>query len=218
MAKNADKTRNTDKENGTRFIERGFMPAVILTIIAIVSVALLALTEYTTAEARAEQQQYMADANKIIIFTEADSFPAEELDNAGASLEKGNAVDLSGDDSKIDEVYLAEKDGKIIGILISTNPLGYGGRIGLLLGYDLEGNIVNLTIDAKTQTAGLGTKVADKDFTQQFSGFNARDNVTTSINDGFEVDIISGATISSNAVIKGINAANAAVSQMLGLN
>ena len=64
------------------------MPAVILTIIAVVSITLLALTEYTTADARAYQEQFMADTNKRAIFIDADSFPAEELDRAGASLEE----------------------------------------------------------------------------------------------------------------------------------
>lgn len=218
MAKKAKKPSNSENDKSIQFIDRGFMPAVILTIIAIISVALLALTEYVTADARAKQIQYMEDANKRIIFTEADSFPAEDLENVGASLEGGNAVDLSGEGSLIQEVFLVEEDGETVGILITANPVGYGGAVGLMLGYDLEGNSVGLTIDASTQTAGLGDRVAkDEEFTQQFSGFNARDNISTTPNAGFEVDVISGATVSSNAVIKGINAANEAVSQMLGL-
>lgn len=215
MAKNEAKIPNT--KNKTKFIERGFMPALILTIIAIVSVAMLALTESITADARAEQQQFLADTNKRIIFSEADSFPAEKLDNAGASLPGGHVIDLSGDESVIDAVYLVEEDEEIVGLLISANPLGYSGRVGLLLGYDLEGNFVNLTVDAQSQTAGLGTKIATEEFTRQFSNFSARDTLTTSPDQGFQVDVISGATISSNAVIKGINAANTAVNQMLGL-
>lgn len=215
MAKNEAKIPNT--KNKTKFIERGFMPALILTIIAIVSVAMLALTESITADARAEQQQFLADTNKRIIFSEADSFPAEKLDNAGASLPGGHVIDLSGDESVIDAVYLVEEDEEIVGLLISANPLGYSGRVGLLLGYDLEGNFVNLTVDAQSQTAGLGTKIATEEFTRQFSNFSARDTLTTSPDQGFQVDVISGATISSNAVIKGINAANTVVNQMLGL-
>ncbi|NLC25730.1 MAG: FMN-binding protein [Fastidiosipila sp.] len=215
MAKNEAKIPNT--KNKTKFIERGFMPALILTIIAIVSVAMLALTESITADARAEQQQFLADTNKRIIFSEADSFPAEKLDNAGASLPDGHVIDLSGDESVIDAVYLVEEDEEIVGLLISANPLGYSGRVGLLLGYDLEGNFVNLTVDAQSQTAGLGTKIATEEFTRQFNDFSARDTLTTSPDQGFQVDVISGATISSNAVIKGINAANTAVKQMLGL-
>ncbi len=217
MAKNVDKPNNTANEDGMKFIERGIMPAVILTIIAIVSVALLALTEYTTADARAEQQQSREDANKRIIFTDADRFPAEDLDEAGASLPGGNTVDLSGV-STIEAVYMAEKDDEVIGILIAANPLGYGGgRIGLMLGYDLEGNLFNLTVDAQSQTAGLGTKVAEEDFTDQLIGINASGTVSTSSDSDFEVDGISGATTSAEAVLRGINIANEAVSQMLGL-
>ena len=216
MAKNVDKPNKTANE-GMKFIERGIMPAVILTIIAIVSVALLALTEYTTADARAEQQQLMEDVNKRIIFTDADSFPAEDLDEAGVSLPGGHAVDLS-DVSTIEAVYMAEKEDEVVGILIAANPLGYGGgRIGLMLGYDLEGNLFNLTVGAQSQTAGLGTKVAEEDFTGQLIGINASGTVSTSGDSDFEVDGISGATTSAEAVLRGINIANEAVSQMLGL-
>ena len=217
MAKKADKTHNAADKDKTKFIERGFMPAIILTIIAVVSITLLAFTESITAEARAYQQQVMADANKRAIFIDAASFPAEELDSAGASLEGGNAVDLSGDDSIIHEVYLAEKDGSNIGILITAKPVGYGGALTIMLGYDLEGNMVGLTIDASTQTAGLGTKVGEEDFTGKLSGFNAADTVSSDNNASFQVDGGSGATISSSAVFKGINAANKAAHQILGL-
>lgn len=217
MAKNADKSHNTAGEDKTRFIERGFMPAIILTLIAVVSIALLALTEYITADARAYQQQYMADANKRTIFVDADSFHAEELENAGASLEGGNAVDLSVDGSIIREVFIAERDGKQIGILITAKPIGYGGALTIMLGYDLEGNMIGLTIDASTQTAGLGTKVGEADFLQQLSGFNASDTVSADSSASFQVDSVSGATISANATYKGINAANEAAEQILGL-
>ena len=217
MPKKADKTPKAADKDKTRLIERGFMPAVILTIIAVVSITLLALTEYTTADARAYQEQFMVDTNKRAIFIDADSFPAEELDRAGASLEGGKAVDFSGADSIIKEVYLAEKDGSTIGLLITVKPGGYGGTLNMMLGYDLEGNAVGLTIDASTQTAGLGSKVGEDNFIRQFSGFKAADTVSSDNTADFQVDGISGATISSNAVFKGINAGNKAAQQMLGL-
>ena len=86
-----------------------------------------------------------------------------------------------------------------------------------MLGYDLEGNLFNLTVDAQSQTAGLGTKVAEEDFTGQLIGINASGTVSTSGDSDFEVDGISGATTSAEAVLRGINIANEAVSQMLGL-
>ena len=60
----------------------------------------------------------------------------------------------------------------------------------------------NISIDASTQTTGIGSKVADDSFASGFVGWNGGE-----VSNGSPVDALSGATYSSNAVFNAVNAA-----------
>ena len=65
-----------------------------------------------------------------------------------------------------------------------------------------EGAVSNISIDASTQTTGIGSKVADDSFASGFVGWNGGE-----VSNGSPVDALSGATYSSNAVFNAVNAA-----------
>ncbi len=72
------------------------------------------------------------------------------------------------------------------------------------VGIDIVGKIVGLEINYVNDTPGLGSKVADPEFANSIIGSKVGD----------KVDTIAGSTVSSAAVVKGIDAA-AAVYQSL---
>ncbi len=79
---------------------------------------------------------------------------------------------------------------------------GYGGPIYVKIAVDDQDTITNITIgdDTFAETDGLGTKVLDAAFADQFIG------KTLPLAEG-DADLISGATVSSEAVIAAINKA-----------
>jgi len=78
---------------------------------------------------------------------------------------------------------------------------GYGGRIGLMVGVNLEEDkVVGVAVTTHSETPGLGAKAKDDPaFVSQFKGFSINDpfNVT---DDGGKINAMSGATITSKAV------------------
>lgn len=92
------------------------------------------------------------------------------------------------------------------GIVFKMWASGYAGIIPLIVGVDLEGKIIKININEKSrkfkETEGLGSRVREKAFTNQFIG---KDISQVSLKkDGGEIDAITGATISSRAVCEGI--------------
>ena len=50
---------------------------------------------------------------------------------------------------------------------------GYSGKdVTVYVAFDMDGTISNISVDASTQTTGIGSKVADESFTSGFIGWN----------------------------------------------
>ena len=84
----------------------------------------------------------------------------------------------------------------------TSSSKGYGGPVAVTVTLNEDDTIAELTVgDADfSETQGLGSKVQDEAFTQQFIGKKVP------LQEG-DIDLIAGATISSEAVVKAINKA-----------
>ena len=100
----------------------------------------------------------------------------------------------------VDEVYEVRQGDNVIGYTIKTVPNGYDGAIEILTGINMDGEITGIEILSQTETPGLGDRITTDDFKNQFVGQSSDSEV--------DVDVLSGATVSSNAVINGVNAAS----------
>ncbi len=195
--------------SNTPLIERGAMPVVILTLICTICVTLLALTANVTADARAKQQKWLEDKNKRLIFPESDEFPAESLDGVGAGLPGAQVVDFTQQHPAVNQVFVAKSGTDVNGVIIQASSKGYGGSVPVMVGFTKDGLIVGVVVDASTETAGLGQRVAETDFTDRFKGHSPSDNFD-------DVETISSATISSRSVINSVQTACAAWQSILG--
>jgi electron transport complex protein RnfG len=98
------------------------------------------------------------------------------------------------------EVYPAKKDGNIIGYAVNTyTNSGFSGNITLMAGFKTDGTIINITVLENKETPGLGTKMAEPGFKDQFKEKNPAEFELTVSKDGGPVDAITAATISSRA-------------------
>lgn len=107
---------------------------------------------------------------------------------------------------EINGKYLMYTNGNEIGTVIPRSVYGYSGWINMLVGFYRDGKISNVRIISHKETPGLGAKIVRHDFLTQFSG-KTIDEIKLK-KDGGKIDAITGATISSRAVIKGIESAH----------
>jgi electron transport complex protein RnfG len=98
------------------------------------------------------------------------------------------------------EIYPAKKDEEIIGYAVNTyTRTGFSGDIRLIVGFKPDGTIINITVFEQKETPGLGTKITESAFKDQFSNKNPSGFRLKVKKDGGQVDAITAATISSRA-------------------
>ncbi len=110
-------------------------------------------------------------------------------------------------------VYTATDDDSPSGTAVETfSDNGFGGRITILVGFDISGTICGYRILSHSETPGLGSNMDT-----WFMAAGTDHNVIGSSDtlklkaDGGEIDAITGATISSRAFIEAVNRARQAV-------
>ena len=148
------------------------------------------------AEAAAAMEAYKE------VFADATDFA--EVEVRAEALAAGG---VNGSD--INNVFEAKSaDGTVLGyVLVVTNHEGYGGDIQFTLGVKMDGTVNGISILAISETPGLGME-AEGVLKPQFAGKNAVQfsvTKTGAVSDD-QIDAISGATITSNAVTNGVNA------------
>ena len=124
----------------------------------------------------------------------------------------------AGEDANIRSVHKAEN-----GFVIETVTHGYADDIRMLIGVSKEGRVTGLVVADAHETLGLGSRIlTDHVFLSQF--LNGTGSFAAATADAFsgatgeaatgeetQVDAISGATVSSKAVIRCVNSAIAYV-------
>lgn len=96
--------------------------------------------------------------------------------------------------------YPAKRNGKIIGIAVkSYSDKGFAGRIEIMVGFTTDNKIFNIKVMEQKETPGLGTKMTEPLFLNQFYGKNLENFKLIVKKDGGDVDAITAATISSRA-------------------
>ena len=85
------------------------------------------------------------------------------------------------------------------GYVIVAQEKGYGGPVPMAVAFDQQGKISSVKALQNNETPGLGTKVAEASFVDQFAGKEAQAMELS------DVDAITGATISSKAALGSIN-------------
>ena len=106
------------------------------------------------------------------------------------------------------KMYPARLNGKLNAVAIkSYTNAGFGGKIEVITGFNVDGSINTFKIVSSSETPGLGTKTDEPRFKEQLRGFHPQKQVLKVVQDGGEVDAVTAATISSRAVLKAIERA-----------
>jgi electron transport complex protein RnfG len=99
-------------------------------------------------------------------------------------------------------IYMGLDDqGNRKGISFKATGSGFDGPIEIMVGYNPgEGKLLGIEILSMSETPGLGARIKEEAFTNQFKGKSADDKFIAKE----DVQAISGATISSTAVANAI--------------
>ena len=103
-----------------------------------------------------------------------------------------------------------DASGAVVGYVInSLSNDSYGGAVKVSVGLDADGVIAGVGIREINDTPGLGLKAKEPDFLNQYTGKQVDSLVVTKTGASAdnEIDSISGATITSDAVTNAVNAA-----------
>lgn len=96
--------------------------------------------------------------------------------------------------------YPARKGGVAVGYAVkSYTEKGFAGHIALMVGFSPDGTITNTSVLEHRETPGLGTRMTESKFKNQFNGKNPNSYNLKVKKDGGDVDAITAATISSRA-------------------
>lgn len=191
--------------------------AILFVITLVAGFILGGVYDITKGPIKEQEEAAKQEAYKQV-FADAQAFEASEGVNAEAAQK---VVVASGDTATtINEVLAAvDADKKVIGYVFSvTNPEGHGGDIQLSVGIKNDGTVNGYEVLSISETAGLGMKATESEFKDQFKGKKAEqlEVVKTGAKEEQQVDAISGATITSTAVTKEINACLSYVNSMKG--
>jgi electron transport complex protein RnfG len=105
-----------------------------------------------------------------------------------------------------EEVYVGKCGDEKVGYAIKVSPKGFGANIDMMVGIDKDGVISGISIINISETPGLGSKANDDKFLSQYISLSDNIKVIKSgTPSGNEINAISGATVTSNAVTKGVN-------------
>lgn len=121
-------------------------------------------------------------------------------------VDEGNYENIG---NLVEEVYQGEDGSDVVGYTMKVLPKGYGGKIELIVGISSDGKVTGINIGSMSETPGLGAKASDPQFSDQFKDKEAKELklVKGSTSGEDEIQAISGATITSTAVTKGVNTA-----------
>lgn len=101
------------------------------------------------------------------------------------------------------EVYQTSNN---VGYAIKVETKGYGGSIVLVVGINNEGQVSGVHMLKHAETPGLGANANNSFFKERFVGRGPESlEVSKTSNDGNEVQAITGATITSKAIVNGVN-------------
>ncbi|MBT8423076.1 MAG: RnfABCDGE type electron transport complex subunit G [Gammaproteobacteria bacterium] len=177
---------------------------VILVVLAAVVTAVLALTSDATAVRREQNQAVYAARLLRDVIPDADYAP-----QPGAIVLPITGAETLGTTEAL-PAYPLYRDGNAVGVVLTViAPDGYVAPLTLLVGIDREGKLTGVRVTEHRETPGLGDQVErnKSDWITTFDGRSLAETPRTAWAlrlDGGEFDHISGATITSRAVVNAV--------------
>lgn len=185
-------------------------PTLVLFIVCLVISGSLAYVNGVTKDTIQQNTLVQQEEFRKQVLTEADKF---------------EACSQKGLPEAAKSVYAGMKGDQVAGYVVDVAVKGYGGIISMTVGVNAEGKITGVIIGSNNETPGLGSRTTEPGFISQFTGISLKDVLNNALKvvkqnkkEANEIQAVTGATISSRAVTKGVQAALDAVAVVQGGN
>ena len=195
-------------------------PVIILLVITLVAGLALSGVYVLTKDTIAENQANANKAALMEVLPEAADFTTDEALQSKLSAQGDTyGADFGG----------ARIEAAAVGVDASGNPVGYAvtvfnsdsydGGLTLVVGIAQDGTVNSISFTELHDTAGMGMKCGDPEFKDQFNNVKVAKFTLNKAGGSTEDDVIdsvSGASITSGAVVNAVNAALDFVSDRIG--
>lgn len=173
---------------------------VVLAVIAMVSGGLLAVVYDWTSAIIAENQLREMESSVFEVLPGAARI--ELLDTAPSTLVQDDPETAREVEQTTTQIFVGyDEQDQAIGYAFVGEGAGYGGAVRVLVGVDGEsGKIIKLVVLNHAETPGLGSKIEEASFREQFAGKTLDDPIAL----GKDINAVSGATVSSQAVVNAV--------------
>lgn len=203
---------------------------LILFVITLVAGLGLGFVYNVTSDARAKQEEKtMAEAYEAVMpglsSFEDVAYSVDEMNQKISEeinqTEKEHGIStIKAYNASINHVVKAlDSDGKELGYIVTvTDSEAYDGSLQMTVGVKSDGTVTGISFLSLSETPGLGMKADEDSFKSQFQDkkvdyFQYNKSGASADN---EISAISSATITTNAVTHGVNAAIVCVKNITG--
>ena len=174
-------------------IKEYFKMIVVLTLIAMVCGFLLSAVKTFTYEKIEEQ---------ILVNVKGPALKDVLSQSSNNPINDRMEIELEG---VTYTVFIGKKDEKLYAIAFESKGSGFGGKIGIMIGIDIEKSVLSgIGILTHQETPGLGSRISETSFTDRFKGKSLTGNFKVKKDSG-DIDAISGATNSSRGVCAAVD-------------
>lgn len=171
------------------------LPVVVLVAICIVCSALLAVLNNVT------EPVIEANNKKATMVAYLDVLPE------GTNADQMESIEGAEENPLVEDAVRTENGD----MAVKSSASGYSGKdVTVYISFDADGTITKVQIDASTQTTGIGSKVAEDSYEENYVGIEGSEG-----SGAVDVDAIAGATYSSNAAETAIKNAVDYIDQLL---
>lgn len=176
---------------------------LILLLITAVAGGVLALTNSFTGPIIAEIEREGSFGAFLEIFPDADDF----VDIDEALLEE-----ITSNNKYVTEVYEVVEGDEVVGYALKTISGGYGGDITTITGINNDGILAGIKVVNNSETPGLGTRIEEEEFSSSFVDKSTESDLVpvSAPSSENEVQLLAGATVSTEGVLNGVNGAREA--------
>ncbi len=177
--------------------------AIVLMMICVVSASALAFTYQSTVPRIEAHRAEMERAAMKEVLPDANSF--EEVTG---EVPRGFIEEAPG----LRGAFRGLSGSTTVGYVFTVATTGYSGDVVSMVGI-AQGRITGLEVLRQSETPGLGARIGEAEFRAQFAGLSVDETIRTS-REGGNIDVIAGATISTETVLRGVEIARQAHSRM----
>lgn len=173
---------------------------LILFIITAVSASVLAVSNNITAPRIAEADKLADQKAKVEILPQGEDF---------RPLAKEKVKEVKDEYSNVIEIFEAYKGESLVGYTIKNVVKGYGGDIEIMTGISTEGKITGIKVLNHSETPGLGENATKSYFSDSFKDKPVGQELVSAKEPkgDNEVQALTSATTTTNAVLDGVNSA-----------